>query len=70
MIIGDPADDVAVAVHFGDCKPAVWLAPDLVELVDHQPGITMSIGGQDFVRNADGGWDPVPPSGKARDGRP
>jgi hypothetical protein len=69
-VIGDPIDDVAIAVHFGDDKPAVWLAPDLVELVDHQPGTTMSIAGQEFVRSADGGWDPVPPADNTRDGRP
>ena len=69
-VIGDPIDDVAIAVHFGDDKPAVWFTPDLIEVVDHQPGITMSIGGHEFVRNADGGWDPVPSPGKAWDGRP
>ena len=69
-VIGDPVDDVALGVYFGDAKPAVFLAPDLVELVDHQPGATLSIAGDEFVRNADGIWDQVPPTGEARGGRP
>jgi hypothetical protein len=36
----------------------VWVAPDLVELVDHDPGATMTLAGvpKQWVRDASGEW--------------
>lgn len=69
-VIGDPIDDVALALHFGDDKPAVWLTPDLVEFVDHQAGLTMGIAGHEFIRRADGSWEGIPPTAGPGPGRP
>jgi hypothetical protein len=55
-IIGRPVDDVAIAVAFGDELGVLWIVPELIELVDHGAGTTMTIGGEGFVRLADGTW--------------
>lgn len=57
-VVGGNEDDFAFNVHFEeeDVEDA-WFAPDLVELVDHGAGTTISIGDKSFVRRADGEWD-------------
>jgi hypothetical protein len=69
-VIGDPIDDVAIAVHFGDAGPALWFTPDLVEFVDHQAGQTMRIGGHELVRRADGSWEESPSTPGSGKGSP
>jgi hypothetical protein len=67
-VIGDAADDYALAVSFDGADEEVWFAPELLELVDHGAGMEITLGAgssRKWVRNADGGWDEVrldPPS--------
>ena len=56
-VIGDAGADLAFNVHFEDDEVEdAWFAPDLLQLVDHGPGTTISIGDKTFVRTADGEW--------------
>jgi ribosomal protein L21E len=61
-IIGKPARDYAVNVHFADLEQQFWFAEHLLELVDRNAGFTVSIKGigKNWVRNADGDWDETP----------
>ena len=54
VVVGDPLDDVAVNVNFGD--ESAWFATDQIEFMDHGPGTTIGIGDKEFVRLADGTW--------------
>ena len=58
-LIGDPVDDLAVNVAIDGTDRTVWLTPDLVEFVDHQPGVTMRVGEKWLRREADGSWREV-----------
>ncbi|MGQ0456530.1 MAG: hypothetical protein ACT4OU_05655 [Hyphomicrobium sp.] len=57
-MIGDPADDYAIAVHIDDRDEDYWFHRDLLELVDHGPGSVITVDGVNkrFIRNADGSW--------------
>lgn len=54
-VIGDSAMDVAVAVSFEDPEdgPVVWLAAELIELVDHGGDTEIGIGDQRIRRGED-----------------
>ncbi len=55
-VIGELTSDAAINVYFEDLQRDFWLSPDLVELVDHAPGTTISIGDKELVRTEDGEW--------------
>lgn len=59
-VIGVLTGDYAVHVYLPDRDEGFWLAPDLVEFVDHAPGSTMSLdlpgGRKTWRRTADGEW--------------
>jgi hypothetical protein len=57
-IIGKPARDHAVNVHFKGRSETLWFAEELLEFVDHAPGIEIGGGGisKKFVRNDSGEW--------------
>jgi hypothetical protein len=55
-VIGDLKSDAAVNVYFEELQRDYWLSPDLVELVDHAPGTTISIGDKELVRTEEGEW--------------
>lgn len=57
-VIGEPEEDTAINVFFEESSEGVWLASPLVELVDHDPGATITLVGvpKRWTRNADGGW--------------
>jgi hypothetical protein len=61
-VIGDLVADVAICVMFEETRQDVWLTPDLVEVLDHNPGTTMTFDGVPltYVREADGNWKEVP----------
>jgi hypothetical protein len=63
-VVGEITEDVAFAVDFGDGTETVWFSPHLVELVDQAPGITATVGDQEFVKGDDGRWVPVEPDGE------
>jgi hypothetical protein len=57
-VIGTPLKDYAVNVHFEDIQEEHWFPEHLVELIDHNPGVIVSldISNKEYVRNADGSW--------------
>ena len=54
--IGVPDNDFAYNVGFDEPGTDVWFAPQLVELVDHSPGLEITIGDKRLVRGHDGAW--------------
>jgi hypothetical protein len=60
--IGDAVNDVAVCLMFEGNVDNVWISPSLIELVDHNPGTTVTIDGIPVVmiRQPDGSWREVP----------
>lgn len=58
--LGDVKDDRAFNVFFKAHDKDFWLAPELLEFVDHGVGTTMQVGkGPKMVRTADGKWEPA-----------
>ena len=60
-VVGSAVSDYAINVHFEELDRSIWFAPDLLELVDHAPGTTITLDGLDGVdkrwtRAADGEW--------------
>jgi len=55
-VIGASDDDFAYNVGFDEPGTDVWFAPHLVELVDHPPGLEVTIGDRRLVRGDDGVW--------------
>ena len=55
-VIGEPPDDVALSVKIEDLDRSVWIAPDLVEYLDHGSGTVMHVGDRQFTRTAEGEW--------------
>ncbi|PIW54936.1 MAG: hypothetical protein COW16_08475 [Sphingomonadales bacterium CG12_big_fil_rev_8_21_14_0_65_65_10] len=57
-VIGSEEDDVALNVNIEGLEHDLWFHPDLVELIDHNPGMTVSINGMDgeVVRLPNGEW--------------
>jgi hypothetical protein len=56
--IGTLRADYAINVYFEDRKNSVWLAPELVEFIDHAPGTEITLEGipNRWVRDATGEW--------------
>jgi hypothetical protein len=61
-VIGDRGEDYAVNVHFEERHESFWFAEHLVELIDHNPGIVVTLDGVDreWVRGPDGEWEERP----------
>lgn len=55
-VIGELKSDAAVNVYIEELQSDYWLSPDLVELIDHAPGTTISIGDKELIRTEDGEW--------------
>ena len=58
-VIGESTDDFALSVMFDERCEQLWFAPDLVEFLDHAPGMEIQVGDCHMIRRADGGWDKV-----------
>jgi hypothetical protein len=56
-VIGKMVSDTAYNVQFPEIKGIFWLAPKLLEFVDHAPDTQISIGKKSFIRNASGEWE-------------
>ena len=56
-LIGTSTQDKALNVHFKHRDASFWFAPELVRFIDHNPGLTMTLGKKELVRRSDGGWD-------------
>ena len=57
-VIGSPTEDVALNVALEDSEETVWLAPNLVELIDHNTGATVTLDGvpKEWTRDGSGQW--------------
>jgi hypothetical protein len=64
-VIGSPANDQAVNVHFEDLDESFWFAEDLVETLDRGAGTVIRLDGQDreWVRLPNGEWEERPRAG-------
>ena|ERR1700758_4501659 len=60
-VIGDASEDYAIAVMVEGHSEALWFAENLLEVVDHQPGTTMSIAGRTLIRDERGEWKEAKP---------
>ncbi len=49
-------DDYAINVRFVGDENDYWFGRDVLEFVDHSPGMQITIGTKSFVRSADGSW--------------
>ena len=57
-VLGQPSEDIALNVFLSSRKEACWLAPDLVEFIDHSPGAEITLEGvpKKWIREASGEW--------------
>jgi hypothetical protein len=55
-VIGDVDGDFAYNIGFEEEGVDAWFAPALVELVDHFPGLEITIGDKQLVRDESGEW--------------
>ncbi len=57
-VVGKLEGDTALNIFFEETGKDVWLAPQLVEFVDHDPGATFTLAGvsKQWTRAADGDW--------------
>jgi len=61
-VIGKPEVDYALNVYFDTLDMSYWLAPHLLEFVNHAPGTEVHVHGSPFksVRQPDGTWKDIP----------
>lgn len=66
-VLGDAADDFVLNVYLEARGEGYWLAPEHVELIDHNPGQEIRLDGipRRWVRRADGTWDEIDDRGSA-----
>jgi hypothetical protein len=62
QVIGAARKNIAVSIQIDDHRDPLWLDPDLVEFVDHNPGTAVSIGKRSYTRGPDGEWIEDTPS--------
>lgn len=57
-VIGKLREDYAIHVFFEDREEGYWFAPELLEFVDHAPGIEIRLEGvpQKWTRSKTGEW--------------
>ena len=53
-VLGDRGEDCALSISFEETGEQMWMAPHLVDFVDHYEGLTMTVGERSFIRDADG----------------
>jgi hypothetical protein len=55
-VIGDADTDFAYNVGFEEQGVDAWFVPAFVQLVDHSPGLEITIGDKQLVRDESGEW--------------
>ena len=67
QVVGKVESDHAINVYFEEDGKGVWLAPYLLEFLDHGAGAEMKIEGADvkWIRDSNGNWIEVPIEGKS-----
>jgi hypothetical protein len=60
-VVGVVSSDFAFNVYFEDLGTDFWIAPELLELLDHAPGTEIHISGAPYksIRQPDGTWRQV-----------
>ena len=58
-VIGQTAVDYALNVGFEGDNGTYWFAEELLEMVDHSPGMEIAVGDKRWVRLANGDWQEV-----------
>ena len=58
QVVGTLTGDAALNVFFEESNEGVWLAPELVEFVNHDPGAVIRLDGvpKQWTRDASGNW--------------
>ena len=56
VVVGVVEEDYALLISFDDLDQEVWIAPHLVDFIDHGAGAKLVIGNVKAVRRADGSW--------------
>ena len=61
-VIGTPTADYAINVSFESDQKSYWFASQLLELIDHAPGMEIGLKGSPnkWVRSASGEWVELP----------
>ena len=61
-VVGPNAEDAAYSVNIEELDKQFWLAPELIEFVDHGAGAEMRLDGvpMSWTREADGSWSEHP----------
>lgn len=61
-VIGRPEVDYALNVYFETLDSSYWLAPNLLQFVNHAPGTEIHVHGSPFksVHQPDGTWKDIP----------
>ena len=66
-VIGEMKEDFAVGVYFKELGNALFLVPDLLELIDHSPGMEVEVADTKWVRTEQGDWEELPTGTKHKD---
>jgi hypothetical protein len=59
QFIGELHEDYAESVYFEDTGEHLWFAYQLLEHLDHDPGLEPTIGGRRLFYTSDGRWEEV-----------
>lgn len=61
-LVGSKVEDLAYSVNIEELNKQFWLAPELIEFVDHGAGVEMRLDGvpTTWRREADGSWTELP----------
>jgi hypothetical protein len=71
-VVGELKEDYAVNVFFADRGEGFWFAPELLEFVDHAPGMEIRLEGvpKKWVRAETGEWVESAIEGAERENKP
>jgi len=58
-VVGVPFTDYAENIFFPDTKQELWFAEHLIEHVDHDPALEITIGGKRLFYTSDGRWQQI-----------
>jgi len=61
-VVGKSTKDIAVSVRLDGRATSLWLAEELLELLDHAAGTTVEIAGRKLIRDERGEWREIKPN--------
>jgi len=59
QVIGTLTEDHAVSVSFDDTGEQLWFVDDLLEYLDHDPTLEVTVGGRRLFYTPDGRWQEI-----------